>query len=146
MVDAVQRIIVVKEIYEKSDGEDYKDVRHLYTISAIQRRMVIVARRLQQQQQQVDGKNTRAYMLLDNERQLLEQKLAIYSHSPALPQCGRSPHEVLRLTDVQPEDEDLDLPSARKNKKAHTIVLLHYVFIHHSYEELVAVRDSPRLL
>lgn len=141
-IDVVQRRIIVKEIYEKSGGDDYRDVRTLYTTKAIRRRLAIIERLVQQAQS-----GSRAHLLHDNERQLLETKLAIYLNSPSVPQCGPSPYEVLRLTDVQPEDEPLlDEAESLKRKKAHTIVLLHHLFIHHTYDELVALRDSPAVV
>ncbi len=136
MVDATQRVIVIREIYERY-ADDYKDVRRLYKTRDMRLRLHMLDVSMRQHQA-----GTQEHRRLDNEKALLKKKLEIYTNSRDLPQCGFSPHPLLRLTDLHPEDDEETPEVAATNKKKHTIILLHYMFIEKSYEELVALRDE----
>jgi len=154
--DAVQRQIVIREIYEKSGGKAYKDLRRLCKPKTMQKRLHIIDVLLQVSAvvpvtiPDIDNApppgNEAPPRLdrqkLETEKLLLTKKYEIYTKSPNVPMAGSRPREFLKLSDIKPEDEKESKSESARRKKAHTIVLMHYAYIDYSYEELVALRND----
>ena len=134
--------VVMRQIYEKTRGKAYRDLRRLTRPRAMQKRLHMIDVRLQQL---ASGESRRERLRLENERLLLRTKYELYTNSPNLPMASRGAgRKFLRLTDRHPEDDDESKSEARRNRKAHTIVLMHYAYIDYTYEELVALRDRDQ--
>lgn len=160
-IDSVQRQIVVRQIYEKSGGKAYADLRRLFKPKTMQKRLHMIDTMLELLR--VEGTGTGGTTdndplppgnkappppprldrhKLETERLLLTKKYEIYTKHPNVPMAGPGPRKFLKLSDVRPEDEKESKAESARRKKAHTIVLMHYAYIDYSYDELVALRDS----
>lgn len=137
-MESVQRQIVIRQIYEKSEGRAYKDLRKLYSPRRMEKRLHMIDVLLSAAGMRDDEDRRR----LETERLLLTKKYEIYTRSPNLPMVGAGPRKLLKLTDRHPEDDKESRSESARGKKAHTVVLLHFAYIDHSYEELVALLGS----
>ena len=136
MLEATQRQIIIREIYERK-AEEYADLRRLIGPRSMERRLHILEVMLAQERS-----GSRAHRLLEMERELVVKKHEIYTNSPNLPCVNGNPLRLLKLTDRRPEDPRLGKSESVRYRKAHTLILMHYLYIEKSFDELVAIRDA----
>lgn len=135
-IEANRRRTIIREIYDKSNGTAYKDLRYLVKPRTIEKRLHMIDVLLRQPQVEEATRKR-----LETERLLLSKKHEIYTDSPDIP-FVKVPHRLLELSDRRPEDDEETAVDKARNKKTHIITLLLYVYADCSYDELVAIRDA----
>jgi hypothetical protein len=138
------RDALLGEIYDKTRGEAFKDLRNLKRPSKMALRLNEIDGEMVQLMASAgtmdDKKTQKRY--LETERTLLTQKYELYSDSPNIPLVRNKAKKFLRLTDLYKEDRKETRSESMRNKRQHTIVLMHYAYVNHSPSELRALRDS----
>lgn len=133
---ASERSIVIEQIYEKNQ-DLYKDLRPYASIEVMQARLYILKNLMNATP--LSKRNHRRYIEMVHENLLLGQKYLIYIGSPTLPET-KGVKRVLELGDLLYQDKkrrNEETPvKTRALKKNATILLLNYIFIDKSLDDL----------
>ena len=124
---------LIEQIYEKRK-DIYPDIRRFNTVPAIKNRidaidvlMVAIP---------IENRSRPLYKKLFMEKQLLRFKGAVYTYSRQLPGNIDNTRLVLELTDKSWCTGTETTKKETVNKMKHITLLLHFIFIHRSNEQL----------
>lgn len=137
MAEAIQRRNLIEEIYQKRQ-HNYCDIRRFHTVHQIKARLADIETKMK-----ATPREARTYKKLFLERQLLRYKGMVLTKSDKLPLCT-TPFQVIDATDrcwrSGVETQEL----AEKNKMKQICILLHYIFIARTDQELQSIIDRHK--
>ena len=134
-----QRMRLIEEIYQKRQNK-YSDIRRFHTVQQIKMRLADIETQMKAIPREA---RTSLYKKLFLERQLLRYKGMVLTKSDKLPSCAM-PFHVIDATDrcwcSGVETQEM----AEKNRMKQICILLHYIFIARSDEELQSIVDRHK--
>jgi hypothetical protein len=135
---STERSIVIEQIYEKNKHL-YRDLRDYGTVEQMESRLFVLKASMNTIPEEL--RNDSRYKMLFHEDQLLRGKYLIYKGSTILPKKAKSDKKVLILGDLLYQANrgrgGEEMPAkTRALKKNATILILNYIFIDKSLQDL----------